>query len=844
MRITRDVVLDALLLPSRPALSEKALLRVLGGRREELGPLRLLLQRLVREGLLEHRSGRFRASPKALASAPARRASASERSELPRKRDAPSASTAGDARPTREGRAEHAPRDAGTAGPAHLARPGRAPREARPAREPRTPRAARAARESRAPREPRGRAHGERGVREEETPRRAPRDERDGPRGETPPAAKTKRPPRERSGTTRWVGIVAPGAGKGRDARIVPYRDDTPWSLAVVAGDLGGARPGDVVVAASVGPAPSPRRGGARGALRPLTRARVSEVLGVPGDPEADFQAIVWRHGLRVAFPPEVMAEAAALPEAPTASELARRLDLRERPFLTIDPATARDHDDAVCVEALPHGGTKLWVAIADVSHFVTPGSALDAEALRRANSVYFPDRAIPMLPHVLSGDVCSLRAGVDRLVLVAELDYDADAVLRRRDFHAGVIRSTAGLAYEPAAEVMEGRSGGIDDPRLRAQLEGLADLARRLLARRKAAGALDLELPAAEIVLGPDGRPADVVPARRTIAHRAIEEAMLAANRAVAEVLEASGAPAVYRIHEAPDPAKLEALGALFERFGLLRRAGVAAPDPREITDALRRAAGQPEERLVNLVALRSMKQARYHEANLGHFALAFESYLHFTSPIRRYADLVVHRALRERIDGAPSDVSSARALGLARVAEHLSGQERVAVEAERDMTDLKRCLFLQDKTGEEHDGTVTGVAPHGFYVTLDRWLVDGLVHVSRLPRNVALDDAGFALVAPRGGGRWQLGDRVRVRLDSVDVRKGWVSLVLVEGEGEGGARRRRPARAPKPDSKPDWKRDSSWDAKVSPARDAKRGSTRDAKRGPGGRPKGRPAR
>jgi len=753
MRITRDVVLDALLLPSRPALSEKALLRALRGRREELGPLRLLLKRLVRDGVLEHRSGRFRAGAK---TAPPR-----------------------ETRPAREPRSPREPRPPREARPARDARPSR---DARPAREARSPRDVRPAPDARPARDPHDR-----------------RTSRSVPPREAPRAPAAKRAPRDRSGTTRWIGIVASAAAKGRGARLVPYRDDTPWSLEIAPGDLGGARVGDVVVATSAGPARAPKRGGARGPRPPATRARVAEVLGAPGAPEADFQAIVWRHGLRVAFPSEVQAEAEALPDAPDAAELARRLDLRDRPFVTIDPATARDHDDAVCVEPLPQGGTKLWVAIADVSHFVMPGTGLDAEALRRGNSVYFPDRAIPMLPHRLSGDVCSLRAGVDRLVLAAELDFDADAVLRRRAFHAGVIRSAAGLVYEPAAEVMEGRSGGIEEPRLRAQLEALAALARRLLARRKAAGALDFELPAAEIVLDAHGFPVDVVPARRTIAHRAIEEAMLAANRAVAEALEEAGAPAVYRIHEAPDPAKLEALGALFERFGLLRRAGVVAPDPREIADALRRAAGLPEERLLNLVALRSMKQARYHEANLGHFALAFESYLHFTSPIRRYADLVVHRALREQLVGTASPGGDGtRALALARVAEHLSAQERVAVEAERDMTDLKRCLFLRDKTGEEHDGTVTGVAPHGLYVTLDRWLVDGLVHVSRLPRRVALDDSGVALVAPRGGPRWQLGDRVRVRLESVDVQKGWITLVLIDDEAV-PARRPRATRAPR---------------------------------------------
>jgi ribonuclease R len=588
-----------------------------------------------------------------------------------------------------------------------------------------------------------------------------------------------------------WIGILA---SEGRGGVLRPYRDEGFWEFALPRAGWRGARPGDVVVAQVSGAsrraaaersgasARRPRARGRRPARVAPAVARVVEVLGPPGTPEADFRAISWRHRLPLEFPPAALAEAAAFDAQLDPAEVARRLDLRALPFVTIDPVNARDHDDAVYVEP-GSTGHRLWVAIADVSRYVPEGSALDGEARRRGNSVYFPDRAIPMLPERLSGELCSLRPEVDRLALAVELEIARDGAVRRARFHEAVIRSRARLVYEAAAEAMEGgaaaRRLGAD---VLASLARLAALARVLMARRFAAGAIDFDLPTAEIVLGDAGHPTDIIEAPRTIAHRAIEEAMLAANRAVAEHLVAGGVPALFRVHEPPLPTQLEALRELLDSFDLLDASGRDSLGPLEIARAIQRAAGRPEERLVNLVALRSLRQARYGAQNRGHFALAFDAYLHFTSPIRRYADLVVHRALRDALanSGAARARAQGRAARLPGWAARVSWCERVAMEAEREAVDLKKCVFLRERVGERFDGTVTRVAKHGVYVTLDPFFVEGLVHVRRLPGLWELDERSFSLAARGGRERLRLGDRVQIRVASVDVVRGWIDFEL----------------------------------------------------------------
>ncbi len=576
-----------------------------------------------------------------------------------------------------------------------------------------------------------------------------------------------------------WVGILH---RRGPAAVVSPYRDDADWRVLVAPRDRGEARDGEVV---EVVPVARPRRA-APGAALP--RGRVARVLGRPGDPEADFCAVAWRHRLPLAFPPEVLAAAAAIPEELPREELARRIDLRALPFVTIDPPRARDHDDAVCAEAAPGGGVRLWVTIADVSHYVPLHSPLDGEALRRGNSVYFPDRAIPMLPERLSGDVCSLRPGCDRLAFAVELVLDAAGAVQRRSFYPAVLRSRAHLTYEEAHGLVggEGPEAPVPDrdPALRASLGLLGRASRALRRARERAGALELDLPAAELRLDAGGRTVDVVRAPRGPAHRAVEEAMLAANRAVAEVLAGSGEPAVYRNHEPPGPAEALALAEFLDSFGLLEAGarGEEALSPRALARALERAAGLPEASLVHWTVLRSLRQARYEALCRGHFALAFSHYAHFTSPIRRYADLVVHRRLKALLGeepgrgAAPLLPESAR-----RIAARLSFRERLAEQAEREALDLAKCAFLAPRVGEEFDATVSGVAAHGLYATPDPFFVEGLVHVSRLPGYFELAPRGDALLARGSRERYRFGDRLRLRLASVDQVKAHINFDLV---------------------------------------------------------------
>ncbi len=549
-----------------------------------------------------------------------------------------------------------------------------------------------------------------------------------------------------------WVGILR---GHEKMLGIAPYRDEGDWWVRVARGDTGGAAVGDVVRAV-----PS-ERGKRRSSQREGPAwARVVERLGRPGDPDADFAAVVWRYQLPVAFPPDALAQAEALQE-PDARELAQRTDLRDRAFVTIDPATARDHDDAVFVEAA-RGGFTLWVAIADVSRWVEPGSPIDREALRRGNSVYFTDRAIPMLPERLSGDVCSLRPDVDRLVFAVEMTFDDRGEPGRARFHDAVIRSRARLTYEQAAAAIEAGDETIPEAQM---LRTLGRLARILGERRRAAGSLDFELPSAAFALDERGFPIDVAPAARNEAHRAIEEAMLAANRAVAEWLDAHEVDAVHRVHEPPAPPDLERLTTELTALGFVDGGASDALTSRELGRALERAVGSPAERWIHQLALRSMRRARYSARSIPHFALAFEHYLHFTSPIRRYADLAVHRALRAALAGDRPALTRVRAEA---IAVRSSYRERVATLAEREMAQIKACVLLRSHIGERHEGTVTGLARHGLYVTLDAWWVEGLVHVSRLPDYAELSENGRALVA--GHTRYELGDRVVVTIAAAD--------------------------------------------------------------------------
>jgi ribonuclease R len=496
-------------------------------------------------------------------------------------------------------------------------------------------------------------------------------------------------------------------------------------------------------------------------------RVRAGRSLGRVGDPDLDFAGLCDAHALPRSFPPGCLRE---LEAAEAGDDDAARLDLRELPFVTIDPLRARDHDDAVFAERRG-SGFGLWVAIADVSAFVPAGSDLDREARKRGNSVYLPDRVVPMLPERLSGDLCSLRPRQERLALAVELAIDEDGTQRRLRVAACRIRSRAKLAYEEAAAVMEGEA--TLDAELAASLHALAALARILRERRVATGSLDFELAEPEPVVDARGRVSAIGRAARNVAHRAIEEAMLAANRAVADLLVEERWPTLHRVHEAPDPAELAGLEPVLASLGLwpgrMRRAPGASDLP-DLVDAVRE---RPDAGVVHGLLVRAMRQARYAEAPLGHFALGFERYLHFTSPIRRYADLVVHRAVKAQLAGRRPARAPLEAL-----AEHLSDRERASAKAEYQALDWKRAALLLPRVGQDFEGRVSTVAPPGLFVTLDAVQGDGLLPARALPHHARID-LRRALVTI-GRERIRLGDRIRVRLADVDPARGRFRLAL----------------------------------------------------------------
>jgi ribonuclease R len=527
-------------------------------------------------------------------------------------------------------------------------------------------------------------------------------------------------------------------------------------------------------------------------------RGRVVEVLGMIGEPGVDIEVVIRKLGIPHAFPPDVIAMAEKIPGEIEPGELSRRVDLRERTIVTIDGETAKDFDDAVEVEMLPNGNYLLGVHIADVSHYVTEGSALDREAFERGTSVYFPGRAVPMLPERLSNGICSLNPRVDRLTFSATIEIDRRGRFVQRRVFKSVIRTRERMTYTDVNAILTAHT-----PELEARYRPLLPEFDRMYAlfeilrtRREARGSIDFDLPEAEVMLGVSGDIEAIRPSERNVAHRLIEEFMLAANEVVAQELVFAAQPGIYRVHQQPDPQKLEDLREILKEFKLTLRGDLEEIRPGELQRVLNAVAGTPEERFLTELVLRSMKRASYQEESIGHFALALQHYCHFTSPIRRYPDLVVHRMLASLLERGPmiGDELGRREAQMPAIAAQSSDRERRADEAEREVLEWKKVIFMRDKVGMSFAGVVTGVVSFGLFVELDEIFIQGLVPMATMAGDFwQYAEREHRLRGESTGRELRLGDRVVVEVKSIDEDRHQIEFRLLEIAGAPIARRER---------------------------------------------------
>jgi ribonuclease R len=509
------------------------------------------------------------------------------------------------------------------------------------------------------------------------------------------------------------------------------------------------------------------------------------QVMGDPDDPEVQTQSIVFRYSLPTSFPEPVFREIASGTFSISDQEIDARTDLRSLPIVTIDGEQARDFDDAVFVRKT-NGHYELLVSIADVAHYVEPASALDQEAYGRGTSVYFPDRAIPMLPEALSNGICSLNPNEDRLTKTVAMEINGRGEVIGSRFFNSVIRSQERMTYTAVRRILVDK-----DPECLERYRDLVDefklmeeLALLIYESRRARGNLDFDLPEAEIILDIQGMPENIVRTERNIAHRIIEEFMIAANEAVARHLKEQDCPLLYRVHEGPDKDALESIAPFLLSLGYrlpLKRERITPLEMQQLLEACR---GKPEEKVINHVLLRAMKQAHYQPENIGHFGLASTCYTHFTSPIRRYPDLIVHRMLDRMLHRSkvkPSERDELMAY-LVEAGKHTSERERNAMDAEREMVDLKKAQFMMDKMGEEFSGVITSLANFGFFVELDPYFVEGLVRLATLTDDdYHYYEKEYVIKGTRHGRKFRLGDAVRVKVVRINSFRSEIDFELV---------------------------------------------------------------
>ena len=546
--------------------------------------------------------------------------------------------------------------------------------------------------------------------------------------------------------------------------RLVPTDRRAKAEWRIPPGEDGGAEPGDIVLAQ-----PLPHAG------LGLKPARVVERLGRFGDARSVSLICIESQGIPQAFSPEALAEA----KRARAAQLGKREDLRDVPLVTIDGEDARDFDDAVYAEPLPGGGWRLIVAIADVAWYVRPGSALDRDARQRGNSVYFPDRVVPMLPEALSNGWCSLKPNEDRGCLFAEMHVGEDGRKRSHRFGRGLMRSAARLTY---AGVQHAHDADVELGLAPGQLHALYGAFRALLAARERRGTLDLDLPERRVILNEAGQVEAIAPRPRLDSHRLIEEFMVLANVAAAEELERLHRPCVYRVHAPPSDEKLEALRSFLHGLGLSLAPGDQL-HPRDLDRVLKRVAGTAEAPLVNEVVLRSQSQAAYDPDNIGHFGLALPRYAHFTSPIRRYADLLVHRSLIAGLRLGLGGMAADELAGLADAAEHITFTERRAAAAEREAIDRYLAAYMADKVGNRFAAKISGVTRFGLFVTVEGSGANGLVPLQALPSDYwDYDQAGQTLTGRRTRRVFTLAEPVEVRLTEANPVTGGLIFRLLD--------------------------------------------------------------